>query len=141
MRFRLPEGPKLAISWKNYYDVTIFRHDVIIIFFDIVSFLLSLLVNSPSFMSISSLVLELWQLSFIKDWSEIRKSEKPSSKLFSTCAGCCGFEIPNLAHVSNKMLLNAEKWQGYSFYHFWVINGKPTGGWGVGVVKVLPTTG
>ena len=26
------------------------------------------------------------------------------------------------------MLLNAAKYQGYSFYHFWVIKGKHTGG-------------
>ena len=31
-------------------------------------------------------------------------------------------------NVSNKMLLNAAKCQGYSFYCFWVIKGKPTGG-------------
>ena len=30
-------------------------------------------------------------------------------------------------NVFNKMLLNAEKSQGYSFYRFWVIKGKPTG--------------
>ena len=30
-------------------------------------------------------------------------------------------------HVSNKILLKAPKCQGYSFYRFWVINGKPTG--------------
>ena len=30
-------------------------------------------------------------------------------------------------YVSTKMLLNAEKCQGYSFYCFWVIKGKPTG--------------
>ena len=29
-------------------------------------------------------------------------------------------------NVSNKMLLNAAKWQGYSIYYFWVIKGKPT---------------
>ena len=39
------------------------------------------------------------------------------------------------ANVSNKILLNAAKCQGYSFYHFWVIKVKPTelgggGGWG-----------
>ena len=28
---------------------------------------------------------------------------------------------------SDEMLLNAVKCQGYSFYRFWVINGKPTG--------------
>ena len=31
-------------------------------------------------------------------------------------------------NVSNKMLLIASKCQGYSFYCFWVIKGKPTGG-------------
>ena len=30
-------------------------------------------------------------------------------------------------NVSNEMLLNAAKCQGYSFYRFWVIRGKPTG--------------
>ena len=33
-------------------------------------------------------------------------------------------------NASNKMLLNAAKYQGYSFYHFWVIKGKHTGGGG-----------
>ena len=30
-------------------------------------------------------------------------------------------------NVSNEMLLNAAKYQGYSFYRFWVIRGKPIG--------------
>ena len=33
-------------------------------------------------------------------------------------------------NVSNRMLLNAAKFQGYSFYRFWVIKRKPTGGGG-----------
>ena len=37
-------------------------------------------------------------------------------------------------NVFNRMLLNAAKFQGYSFYQFWVIKGKPTGGDG----KVTP---
>ena len=31
-------------------------------------------------------------------------------------------------NVSNKMLLNAAEYQGYSFYRFWVIKGKTN--WG-----------
>ena len=31
-------------------------------------------------------------------------------------------------NVSNRMLLNAKKFQGYSFYRFWVIKEQPTGG-------------
>ena len=37
-------------------------------------------------------------------------------------------------NVSNKMLLNAAKCQGYKFYRIWVIKGKPTGGRG----KITP---
>ena len=40
------------------------------------------------------------------------------------------------ANVSNRMLLNAAKFQGYSFYRSWVIKGKPTGGAG----KLPPPT-
>ena len=50
------------------------------IFFDGVFFLLSSLVTGPSFMSISSLVLEFWQFSFTRDWPEIRKSEISTSE-------------------------------------------------------------
>ena len=38
--------------------------------------------------------------------------------------------------VSNKMLLNAAKCQGYSFYRFWVIKEKPAGR---GEAKITPT--
>ena len=38
-------------------------------------------------------------------------------------------------NVSNKMLLNAAKCQGYSFYCFWVIEGKQ-GGRGGGRIKL-----
>ena len=53
---------KLAKTPKNYNYVTIFQHDVNVKFFwrCFVSFWLSSLVTGPSFMSISSLVLELW---------------------------------------------------------------------------------
>ena len=69
-------------------------------FFDDVLFLLSSLVSDPSFMSISSLVLELWQLSFIRDWPEIRKSEIPPSE-FCAISGYWGvLWIPNLARMS-----------------------------------------
>ena len=69
-------------------------------FFDVVVFVLSSLVTGPSFMLMSWLVLELWQFSFIKDWTEIRKSEIPSSSssLISGQWGKSG--IPNLARMS-----------------------------------------
>ena len=69
-------------------------------FFDVVLFLLSSLVTGPSFMSMSSLVLELWQFSFIRDWPEIWKLEIPPSE-FCPISGEWGeLWIPNLAWMS-----------------------------------------
>ena len=79
---RLPDCSKLAINLKNDNDFTIWRHDVIAKFFWSCRFLSSL-VTSPIFMSISLLVLELWQFLFIRDWPEIRKY--PAWVLSNTC--------------------------------------------------------
>ena len=90
---------KLAINWQNDNDVTICQNDVIVIFFDVILFFLSSLVTGPSFMSISSLVLELWQFTFIRDWPEILKSEIPPSE-FCLISGDWGeLGIPTLAWV------------------------------------------
>ena len=81
-------------------------------FFDIVLFLLSSLVTGPSFVSTSSLVLELWQFSFRRDWPEIWKSEIPLSE-FCPISGDWGeLWIPNLTWLSlieecNWMLQNS----------------------------------
>ena len=64
-------------------------------FFTNILFLLSSLVTGLNFMSLSSLVLEFWQFSFIRDWPEIRKypvwvfwvlANLNFYILFSTCA-------------------------------------------------------
>ena len=95
----LPDVCKLAISRKKDNDVTIFWHDVIVKFFDLASFLLSSLVTSPSFMSISWLVLELWQFSFIKDWPKIQKSKISSSEFCPRSRDWGGLVVPNLAQI------------------------------------------
>ena len=58
-RLPKPDCSKLAVKWKNSNDVTILGHDAIAKVFDFVLFLLLSLVTGPSFMSVSSLVLEL----------------------------------------------------------------------------------
>ena len=65
--------------------------------FDVVLFLLSSLVTDPSFMSISPLVLELWQFSFIKDWPEIQKSKIPPSEICPISGDWPKLGIPNLS--------------------------------------------
>ena len=67
---------------------------------DVVLFLLWSLVTAPSFMSISWLVLELWQFFFIRDWPEIRKLEMPSSEFCPISEDWDKLEIPNLARMS-----------------------------------------
>ena len=69
-------------------------------FFDVVLFLLSSVVTGLSFMSISLLVLELWQLSFIRDWPEIRKSEIPPSEFCPISGDWSKLWIPDLAWMS-----------------------------------------
>ena len=115
-----PNWPKIRkmVTAARFSDMTSLS-----IFFDDL-FLLSNLVTGPSFMSISSLVLELWQFSFIRDWPEIGNTPV--------------WVLPNIwrlgqvmdtkfgTNVSYRMLLNAANFQGYSFYRFWVIKGKPT---------------
>ena len=69
-------------------------------FLDIVMFLLSSLVIGPSFMSILSLILELWQFSFTRDWPEMRKLEIPPSEFCPISRGWGMLGIPNLAQMS-----------------------------------------
>ena len=58
-KIRLLNSSKFTINRKKDNGVTICRDDVIVNLFDLVLPLLSSLVTGPSFMSISSLVLEL----------------------------------------------------------------------------------
>ena len=97
---RLPDCSKLAINWKNDNGVTIRQHDVIVILFDVVLFLLSSLVTGTSFMSISPMVLEFWQFSFIDDWLEIRKLDAPPSDCCPTFGDWDKLEIPDLTRMS-----------------------------------------
>ena len=99
-------------SWLNFFDVVLFR--------------LSNLVTGPSFMAISSLVLELWQF-FYKELT--RNPEIRNTPVW---------RLPNIwvfrrvrdtkfgTNVSNKISRNAAKCQDYSFYR--VIKGKLTRG-------------
>ena len=67
--------------------------------FDFILFFLSSLVTGPSLMSVSSLVLELWQFSFVRDWPEIWKSEIPPSE-FPISIDWGKLRIPNLERMS-----------------------------------------
>ena len=98
----LPKIGKMAMT-SQFVDMTSSSS-----LFAVVLFLLSILVIGPSFMSISSLVLELWQFSFVRDWPEIRKSEiLPSEFWYWDELG-----IPDLARMflikSYKMMQNAK---------------------------------
>ena len=89
-----PKIQKMTMTSK-FYDMTSMSD-----FFDVVLFLLSSLVTGQSFMLIASLVLELWQFSFTRDSSEIRKSEIPTSQFCLRSADWGELWLPNLARMS-----------------------------------------
>ena len=88
---------------------------------DVVVFPSSSLVTDSSFLSVSILILELWQFSFIRDWPKSRKSEPNFLRLRQLR------DTRFDAIVSNEKLLNAPKCQVCRIYHFWVIKGKTRG--------------
>ena len=100
----LESSYRIAPNWpqigKKYNEITICRHDVIIKFFYVAFFLLSSLVTRPNFMLISSLVLELWQLSFIRNWPKIRKLEIPLSEFFPISGDWGNSGTPTLERMS-----------------------------------------
>ena len=90
-------GSKLE-KWQWHHNFLMWHHGQI--FFDVVLFLLSSLVTGASFMSISSVILELWQFPFIRDRPEIRKLKIAPSE-FCPISGDCGeLGIPNMAQTS-----------------------------------------
>ena len=97
---RPPDCFKLTRNPKFDNDVTIFWHDVKVTFFWVVLFRLSSLVTGRSFMSISLLVLELWQFSFIMDWPEIWKLEIPPSDFCQISEDWGKLWVPNLMRMS-----------------------------------------
>ena len=122
-----PNWPKIKKMTKasQFHDMTSTSN-----FFDAVLFLLSILFTAPSFMSIASLVLELLKFSFTRNWREIRKSEKIPFEFCPIIGDWGKLWILNLPRMFliECMLLNAAKFQCYSFYSFWVIKRKATGG-------------
>ena len=121
---------------SQFFDMT----SSSIFFFDVL-LLLSSLITGSRFMSMSTLVLELWQFPFIRNWPEIQISEIYLSR-FCWISGDWGkLGIPNLAR---KFLIKyywmMQNAAAYCFYRLWVIKGKPTGGGVGGVVgvKLLP---
>ena len=110
---------------SQFVDMTLW-----LIFFDVVLFRLSSLVTGPSFMAISSLVLELWQFFY----KELTRNPKIRNTPVWRLPNIWGFgrvrDTKFGINVSYKILRNVAKCQDYSFYRFWVIKGKLTRGGG-----------
>ena len=107
------------------------QHDFVFNFFKVAVLYLSSLVTGSSFMSISLLVLELWQFSFIRAWPEIQKSEILPSEFCPISIDLVELVIPNLAPMylvkSYWMLENARVTAFTVSELFWE---HQQGGWG-----------
>ena len=91
-------GFQIAPNWKNEIGVTICWHDVTVKFFWC-CFVSLVMFSCRKSMSVSSLVLELWQFSSIRDWPEIRKSEIPPSEICPIFGDWEKLGLPNLAQM------------------------------------------
>ena len=91
-------------------------------------------------MSISFLILELRQFSFIRDLT--RKPGFGNTPFWVLPNIWSLGQVGNTkfgTNASNKILVNVVKCQGYSFDRFWGIKGKPTRGGGMGGKITVPT--
>ena len=131
--FRLQDGYKLVINWKNDNNITICRHDVIVKFFWRFIFLVKFSYWSNfqvNIITCSGVMIILFYKVFI------RNLEIGNTPLWVFPNIWKLWQVRDIkigTNVSNEMLLHAGKCQGYSFYRSWVIKGKPTGG-----VRLLP---
>ena len=122
---RLPDCSKLAINRKNDNDVTTFRK--FIKFFWPCSISLVKFSYWPKFhVNIMTAVMKIFAYKGLTRNLEIVNT--PDWVLLSILRLGYVRDTEFGSNVSNKMLLNALKYQGYGFYSFWVIKGKPTGG-------------
>ena len=123
------ECSKLAINWKNSNEVTLFRQDIIIIFFwcCFVS-----LIKFSYWSKFHVNIITGSGVTTIFFYKRLTRNPEIRNTIVWVLPNICRLghvgDTKFGTNVSNKMLLNVVKCQSYSFYHFWVIKGKPTGG-------------
>ena len=125
---RSPDSSKLAKNLKNDNNVAIFRHDVNVNFF------WHCFVSNVNFgywskfhvniITGSGIMTTFFYKGLIRN-PEIRNT--PVWVFPNIWRLGWGMGTQFGTNVCNKMLLNAAKFQGYSFYRFWVIKENPTG--------------
>ena len=133
---RPPDCSKLAKNPKNDNDVTIFRHDVNVKFFwrcfvSLVKFSYWSKFH-VNIITSTGIVTILFYKGLARN-PEIRNTPVWALPNIWRLGGVVDTKFRK--NVSNRILLKAAKLQGYSFYRFWVIKGKPTGA----RVKLPPT--
>ena len=136
---RLPDCSRLAVNWKNGNDITIFWHDVIFKFFWRCFVSLVKFSYWPEFHVNVITGFGLMTISFYKGLTRNPEiGNTPVSVLSNNWKLGRARNAKFGTKVSNKMVLNAAKCQGYSFYRVGVIKVKPIGGGGLGVKFPLP---
>ena len=119
---------KLAINWKNGNYVTICRHVIIKNFWRCFTSLVKFSCLSKFHVNIitGSRVVTIF---FYKGLTRNLEIGNTPVRVLPNILRLGRVRDTKVGTtVSNKILLNALKSQGYSFYRFWVTMGKPTGG-------------
>ena len=116
---RVPDCSKLAINWKKDNDVTIFRHYIIVNFFGrCFAFLMNFSYWSKFHVNVitGSGVTTIFVYKGLTRNSEIGNNPVLILPNIRRLGQVRDTKIGT--NVSNKILLNAAKCQGYSFYRF-----------------------
>ena len=126
---QLPECSKMVINQKSDNDITICWHDNVIKF----SWCCFVSIVTLSYCSkfhvnviACSWVMIIFFYKGLTRNPEIRNT--PICVLPYIWGLVWAANTKFSTNISNKMLPNAAKYQGYSFYRFWLIKGKPTRG-------------
>ena len=136
---RSPDFSKYAKNPKKDNDLTIFWNDVIVNFFDVFFVCFVKFIHWSKFHISIITGSGIMTIYFYKGLTRNPEIENtPVWVLRNIWRLEQIMDAKFGPNISNRMLLNASKFQGYSFYRFWVIKGEPTGGGGG--IKLLPPT-
>ena len=124
---QLPDCSELAINWKNDNDTSIYWYDVIVNFFwgCFVSF-----VKFSYWFKFHPNIITGSRVMTIYFHKELTRNPEMGNTRFLVLPNILRMgQVRNTkfgTDVSNKMLLNAAKCQGYNVFRFWVFKRKPT---------------
>ena len=130
----------MAVNWKNVNDVILWHEVIVKLFWRRLISFIKFSCWSTFYVNIIT-GFEAMAISFYKRFTRNQEIVKTTVWVFPNIWRLRRVKNTKFStNLSNKVLRNSAKCQGYSFYRFWVIKGKPPGLVGRKGGKVTPLT-